>query len=428
LEIANNQWPVTLWDATFTTQIDQIGPLAPCASQQFGVRVEVPNTTTYVQDTAVIRARSQTDSLVTASSLLSTDNAAPDVAAGPDMNRDGISGEPVTYTLHITNSGNITDVYDVSLSQNSWPTTFVPPLTQTPPLPPGQSLILTAVTTIPTGTPAGQSDPAVFDLVSQNYPSVADAAILTTNAKANVAVSWDVDLQQSALSAGLTASYFVTVRNDGNQNDVFRLQLIGQDWPTTVTDDSFTQLIAQTAVLAPNETQRIGVRVQIPDTANPPEQDGLMIRAVSLLDNSVSDYTMLVTVVAGAASGVELTPIGDWQLSQAGATVPYNLLVTNTGTTAESYDVTVLTAEWQVDVVTAIGPIAPGDTAALALTVTVPMTAAEGAWDEAVMAVSAVGNSAVSDQATLFTLLPGNPMGSPPLWAGALYLPIAVKP
>jgi hypothetical protein len=80
LEIANNQWPVTLWDMTFTTPISQIGPLTPCTSQQFGVRIEVPDTTTYAQDTAVIRARSQLNSLITASSILTTTIPLPEGA------------------------------------------------------------------------------------------------------------------------------------------------------------------------------------------------------------------------------------------------------------------------------------------------------------------------------------------------------------
>ena len=425
LEAANNQWPVTLWDETFSTPITEIGPLSPCSAQQFGVRVEVPNTTAYAQDTAVIRARSQLNPLIITGSSLTTDNAAPDVLAGADISNGGISGAPVTHTLRITNTGNVTDVYNLSLGQNVWPIHFVPQMTQTTPIEPGESLLLTAVTIIPPETPAGQSDTALFSLTSQNYASITDSAILTTQALPHIAVSWDVDMQNSSMNPGLTASYFINVRNEGNLDDVFNLQTIGAEWATTIYNDSFTQVLTQTAVLGPNETQRIGVWVQVPATALVPEQDGVMVQAVSTLDDTVSDYTMLVTAVAGASTGVQLTPTGDWQLTSAGTAVPYTLIVSNTGTTATSYNVTVST-NWSVDAPSQIGPIAANSAATLPITVHVPGSAPDGAWDEALIEVSAEGNTAVADQATLFTLLPETII--PPDTPKLLYLPFISKP
>ena len=104
LEVANNQWPVTLWDVTFTTPISQIGPLAPCTWQQFGVRVEVPDTTGDILDTAVIRARSQLDPLVTASSTLITNNGTPGLSITKSGPATAQAGDPITYTLSIHNN------------------------------------------------------------------------------------------------------------------------------------------------------------------------------------------------------------------------------------------------------------------------------------------------------------------------------------
>jgi uncharacterized repeat protein (TIGR01451 family) len=302
----------------------------------------------------------------------------------------------------------------VSLGQNSWPIVFVPPLTQTAVVPPGASITLTAVATIPSDVYAGELDTAVFTANSQNYPGTSDTANVTTNALLNVAVSWDVASQNGAAAPGLIVSYYIIVRNEGNQDDVFTLQPIGANWPTAVYEDTFAQMITQTAVLAPNETFRVGVRVQVSADASVPEQDGLVLRAVSSLDDTVSDYTMMVTAVAGASTGVELNPAGDWQLTLPGAAVAYTLIVSNTGSTAATYAVSVLDALWTTDAPSSIGPIAPGTAMLLPLTVTVPITAPSGAWDEVVVQVSEVGNTAVSDQAALFTLLPGNPILPPP--------------
>jgi uncharacterized repeat protein (TIGR01451 family) len=302
----------------------------------------------------------------------------------------------------------------VSLGQNSWPIVFVPPLTQTAVVPPGASITLTAVATIPPDVYAGELDTAVFTATSQNYPGTSDTANVTTNALLNVAVAWDVASQNGAAAPGLIVSYYIIVRNEGNQDDVFTLQPIGANWPTAVYEDTFAQMITQTAVLAPNETFRVGVRVQVSADASVPEQDGLVLRAVSSLVDTVSDYTMVVTAVAGASTGVELNPAGDWQLTLPGTAVAYTLVVSNTGSTAATYAVSVLDALWTTNAPSSIGPIAPGTAMLLPLTVTVPITAPSGAWDEVVVQVSEVGNTAVSDQAALFTLLPGDPILPPP--------------
>ena len=42
----------------------------------------------------------------------------------------GLVGAVVTYTLRVTNTGNVTDTYDLSASRNLWPVTLVPTSTR----------------------------------------------------------------------------------------------------------------------------------------------------------------------------------------------------------------------------------------------------------------------------------------------------------
>jgi hypothetical protein len=72
LEATGNKWPITFYDATFTTPITTLGPLPSCQSSQFGVRVQIPAYASGVQDVATVRARSQTDTLIAAASVLTT--------------------------------------------------------------------------------------------------------------------------------------------------------------------------------------------------------------------------------------------------------------------------------------------------------------------------------------------------------------------
>ena len=72
LEAGGNNWPVTFYDAGFTTPITEIGPLPSCETAQFGVRVEIPADSEATEDVATIRARSQTDTLIVGTSDLTT--------------------------------------------------------------------------------------------------------------------------------------------------------------------------------------------------------------------------------------------------------------------------------------------------------------------------------------------------------------------
>ena len=182
LEIAASDWPLSFWDATFTTPISSVGPLEPCTSTDIGVRVTLPSDTSYVSDEAAIRARSQADPLITASATLFSDNAAPAVNLGSDQNGAAQSRQTVTYTVQISNTGNITDVYALSLSGNNWPAGLVPAAGQTSELAPGASQWLTLTVEIPASAPAGAMDSVTLVADSQSYPGTGASATMMSEA------------------------------------------------------------------------------------------------------------------------------------------------------------------------------------------------------------------------------------------------------
>jgi hypothetical protein len=63
--------------------------------------------------------------------------------------------------------------------------------------------------------------------------------------------------------------------------------------------------------------------------------------------------------------------------------------------------------------------------------VTVPLTATAGQWDELTLLVTSDDNPAVSDQANLLTLLPGEPVSAeeepPPPPSYQLFLPVIIS-
>ena len=425
-------FPTTIWDATFTNQISTIGPLTPCSSQQFGVRVQLPATTTYVADDATVRARSHLDPLLTATSLLTTDNADPGVIVGPSQAGSGASGATVSYTVYVTNTGNITDTYDLALTGFTWPTGFNPPITQTNSIPPGEGQAFVVEVDIPANAPANAVDSVSISASSQNYPGTNGSAFLTTTAAANVAVNIEEHSQNKTGAANTVVSYYVHVRNTGNQDDQFNLESLAQTWETTIWNDTFTQQITQTQTLGPDEWQRIGVRVRVDAAATPPAQDIAIIQAISTLDNSVSDLTLLTTGVTPATPGthgVTLAPAGDWQSAGPGDVVMFTLTLTNTGSLVDSYTVTASGNEWTAQVTGNFSNVAPGTARTVTVMVTVPNNATEGDWDRATLTARSLANPPVHDLADLVTALNQNGPLTPPVIPTdrPIFLPLMMK-
>lgn len=429
LEVVS-QLPTTLWDATFTNPISTIGPLTPCTAQQFGVRVQLPPSTTYVADVATIRARSQADPLITASSQLTTDNAAPGVAISGPYNGSGPSGGTVSYTVTVTNTGNVTDTYDLSLTGFVWPTGFNPPATQTNVLSPGQSQALTVEVDIPANVPANMTDLAGLTVSSAVYTGTLASTSLTTTAAANVGVNIQEHKQTKTGAAGTIVSYYLHVQNSGNLDDQFQLEAVGNTWETVIWNDSFTQVITQTQLLGVDEVQRIGVRVRVASGAAAPDQDIALIQAISTLDNTISDLSLLVTGVTPATPGthgVTLAPAGDWQSAGPGDVLQFTLTLTNTGSFMDSYVVTASGNSWTAQITGNFSNVASGTARTVTVMITVPGTASDGEWDQTTLTARSLANPPVHDRADLVVALNQNGPLPLPTTPPLIYLPLLMK-
>jgi uncharacterized repeat protein (TIGR01451 family) len=103
----------------------------------------------------------------------------------PDRSGTGIPGGTVTYSHSVTNTGNATDTYNLSLtSPAGWTYVFYDagnnPITQIINLGVGTSVNISLKGFIPTGAPVNTIDPVTLKATSTNSPAVNDAAIDTT--------------------------------------------------------------------------------------------------------------------------------------------------------------------------------------------------------------------------------------------------------
>lgn len=93
---------------------------------------------------------------------------------------EGLPGETVTYTLQLTNTGFVTDTYDLVVT-GIWTTTA--PATAGP-IGPGESLALQVVVTIPPDATFFDADTALLTATSQGDPGEYATASLTTSVPA----------------------------------------------------------------------------------------------------------------------------------------------------------------------------------------------------------------------------------------------------
>jgi PKD repeat protein len=114
-------------------------------------------------------------------------------------------------------------------------------------------------------------------------------------------------------------------------------------------------------------------------------------------------YQDTVEVVPASPYGVRLAPATAEAPGVSAVPVHYTLQVDNTGSVADTFDVSVSGESWATIAPPSVGPLAAGASTNLVVTVTIPAEALFGETDTANVTVASQGEPAVSASATLTT-------------------------
>jgi hypothetical protein len=167
---------------TWPTEVQSTaGPLAARASISLDIAVQVPAAAAgAASDTARVTVTSQGDrSQSITATLTTTANSVYGLTASALAEAQaGEPGQTISYTLQITNTGNVTDTFDVSISGQAW-TTLAP--SQAGPLAAGATAVATATAHIPPDAQDGATDTANVRITSQGDPSQWAQIALTTS-------------------------------------------------------------------------------------------------------------------------------------------------------------------------------------------------------------------------------------------------------
>ena len=251
------------------------------------LRVHIPeNAELGMSDTIIVTATSRTDNTVT-----DNDNCAAyalpstgvSVSISPDENI-GWLGENVTFTVTVTNEGNVTDNYDLAVTDDAvWGATLDDYLLES--VAPDENRQTTLSVTVPGDASEGDSTSITVTATSQENENVSDSDTCTVPAVENivrgVSISISPDYQENV--PGGTIEYEVTITNTGELAD---------DYDLTVTDDADWGAAPDYNLfenVAPGENRQTTVRVTVPSNVIEGDTAMIIVTARSQVDPTVEN-------------------------------------------------------------------------------------------------------------------------------------------
>ncbi|HNB51816.1 MAG TPA: FixG Ig-like domain-containing protein, partial [Anaerolineales bacterium] len=244
--------------------------------------------------TLCIESNDATNPLVEVPLAITVEEPTYGVALSGNQAETVLVGETVTYTLSVTNTGNASDTFDLSVA-STWPATLSDTSVA---LDAGATTTIWVAVTVPAGTADGDADVATVTATSQADPTATDSADLTTTADVTpvygVALSAD---QAASGDAGATVTYVVTITNTGNTADTFDLTVAGT-WAATLSDTSVT--------IGAGESTTITVDVTVPADAANDDSDVTTVTATSQTDPTATDSSDLTTTATVGGGGLEI--------------------------------------------------------------------------------------------------------------------------
>jgi len=208
-----------------------------------------------------------------------------------------VPGETLTYTVTVTNTGNVADNYKLTISDNavpSWnPTVSPTSLTITA----GKSGTATLSVTILSGTEHGEKDNIQIVVTSMENAEVSASA--SCEAEASILRRVEVSISPGSGSGppGTSLTYTVTVKNTGLVDDTYTLTAVGPEgWSVSISPTLIENL-------SPDENASATLSVVVPPDASEGTSKTVTVNVKSKGDPEVTERDTCRAIVTGVPEG-----------------------------------------------------------------------------------------------------------------------------
>jgi len=214
--------------------------------------------------------------------------------------QSGLPGSSLTYTVTIKNTGNASDTYNLTVSDNAgWSPTLSPTSLA---VPPGENSTATLSVTIPSAAVQFTRDNVTVTAASAENAELRVSASCEAQASPMRGVEISISPGYGRGPQGSTLTYTVTIKNKGTVAENFALSATSvAGWSPSVEPASLT--------LAPGASGEATLKVVIPLTASKDTSVPVMVRATSTEDPTVSASGTCRAIVGAVAEKKEGIPI-----------------------------------------------------------------------------------------------------------------------
>ena len=358
--------------------------------------------------------------IVTNESLLLSDefaigsrDADYDVEITRSSSNDGINyvtrNEEVTNSFVVNNNGNLDDTYNltVSWSDSSNYGWFAEPVLKSISVSSGGSEEVSFSFQAPIqGIYSGETCTFAVKATSHNSSSTSSTVNHMLEIIMTYAVDVDIrqDIEQSG-NRGDSVTYVVDVTNVGENPEEFSIAIgnVPKDWLASTTFTSIS--------LEPQESSSYDLEVSIPNNAA--ENEYAAIRTSVHVQTSSYDHVHAyvysnTSVLDGLQYGVNIVVDEEERQVIPGGEIDYDLSITNTGETVDSYflELGEAISGWSLDLSTfTVDDLEPNDSRHVILSITGPDNAQEGDLFQAHVKVSSSSREKFNDNLTTKTTI-----------------------
>lgn len=313
-----------------------------------------------------------------------------EVSISPDY-QEGLPGETLEYLVTVTSTGNVHDIYDLTVvdSMNWGPTVSENSLWVAAR---GENTTTLSVK-IPEKTFAGKRDNITVTASGKGVENSA-SAIASTGVVRGVDVEISPSYKENLPGENLI--YIVTVTNTGNIADNYDLSVNQtKDWEVIFW---FTFLN-----LPPYSSAQSELIVMVPENAIPGTQDNITVTAISKTDNMVTDSDSCIAQ-AKIVREVEVSVSPSERIGLGGENLTYTVTVANMGNVPDNYALeNIDTMGWDLSLSEDLLEIENGMSVNVTLTVAIPDDSMGRTLDNITVTATSQENENVWDSASCLT-------------------------